>query len=177
MALAPTSYPSRAPLLPHFPSYCSFLQESLVLWGPTWAPALLENQYGSTPFLSPGGTDSKAELLGMLSGTGRGCKGGPTRNLLQKRLLWLLGHQVGFPGLTAALAAFFFICFGWSAGSQQAGGTMLMTLAPRGDYSGGKKLQCSLCHINQRNTSRAGCMETAFLMVPALRANHLPSWR
>lgn len=108
MALAPTSYPSRAPLLPHFPSYCSFLQESLVLWGPTWAPALLENQYGSTPFLSPGGTDSKAELLGMLSGTGRGCKGGPTRNLLQKRLLWLLGHQVGFPGLTAALAAFFF---------------------------------------------------------------------
>lgn len=78
MALAPTSYPSRAPLLPHFPSYCSFLQESLVLWGPTWAPALLENQYGSTPFLSPRGTDSKAELLGMLSGTGRGCKGGPT---------------------------------------------------------------------------------------------------
>lgn len=87
-------------------------------------------------------------------------------------------HRVGSLSLTAASALFFFIYLECSAGSWQAGEAMLMTPAPRGHHSGGKKkLQCSLCHINQRNTSRAGCMETAFLVVPALHANHLPSWQ
>lgn len=53
-------------------------------------------------------------------------------------------HRVGSLSLTAASALFFFIYLECSAGSWQAGEAMLMTPAPRGHHSGGKKKSCNV---------------------------------
>lgn len=81
----------------------------------------------------------KQKFKGCFMGMGEDGRVGLPRNLLYERLLWLLSHQVGSLSLTAASAVFFFIHLEWSAGSWQSGEAMLMTLAPRGNHSGGGK--------------------------------------
>lgn len=61
----------------------------------------------------------KQNFKGCFPGIAEDERVGPLRNLLQERFLWLLSHRVGFPGLTAASAAFFFLS---TSGGQQGRG-------------------------------------------------------
>lgn len=122
----------------------------------------------------------KQNFKGCFLGMGEVGRVGLLRNLLHPRLPWLPSHQVGPLSLAAASAMFFFYLLrvvsrvtASRRSNVNSSGLHVATIQGKKK----KKLQCSLCHINQRNTSRAGCVETAFLVVPALHANHLPGWQ